>query len=75
MSNHQGLKSRNLITLSLDIPEVEILSVNVNEHGDYIVTVESTQNSAICQNCGARITKSNGCGREIELRHRNVSMK
>jgi len=69
MSNHQGLKSRNLIRLPLDIPEVEILSVNVNEHGDYIVTVESTQNSAICESCGARITKSNGCGREIELRH------
>ena len=62
MPNHQGLKSRNLITLPLDIPEVEILSVNVNEHGDYIVTVESTQNSAICQGCGVRITKSNGCG-------------
>jgi len=69
MSNHQGLKSRNLITLPLDIPDVEILGVAVNEHGDYIVTVESTQNSAICQNCGTRITKSNGCGREIELRH------
>jgi len=69
MSNHQGLKSRNLITLPLDIPDVEILGVAVNEHGDYIVTVKSTQNSSICQNCGTRITKSNGCGREIELRH------
>jgi len=69
MTNHQGLKSRNLITLPLDIPNVEILSVDVNEHGDYIVTVESTQNSAICQTCGKRITKPNGCGREIELRH------
>lgn len=69
MSNHQGLKSRNLITLPLDIPDVEILSVDVTEHGDYIVTVESTQNSAVCQNCGKRITKPNGRGREIELRH------
>lgn len=69
MSNHQGLKSRNLITLPLDIPDVDVLGVDVNEHGDYIVTVESRQNSAICQSCGARITKPNGCGREIELRH------
>lgn len=69
MSNHQGLKSRNLITLPLDIPEVDVLSVDVNKQGDYIVTVESTQNSAVCQSCGAQITKSNGCGREIELRH------
>lgn len=69
MSNHQGLKSRNLITLPLDIPDVDVLSVDVNKHGDYIVTVESRQNSAICQSCGVEITKSNGCGREIELRH------
>jgi transposase len=69
MSTHQGLKSRNLITLPLDIPDVDVIGVDVNERGDYIVTVESTQNSAICQSCGVRITKPNGCGREIELRH------
>lgn len=69
MSNHQGLKSRNLITLPLDIPDVDVLGVDVNEHGDYIVTVESRQNSAICSSCGAQIKKSNGYGREITLRH------
>lgn len=69
MSNHQGLKSRNLITFPLDIPEVDVISVEINERGDYIVTVESTQNSAVCQSCGDRITQPNGYGREIELRH------
>jgi transposase len=69
VSNHQGLKSRNLITFPLDIPEVDVISVEVNERGDYIVTVESTQNSAVCQSCGDRITQPNGYGREIELRH------
>jgi len=53
----------------LDIPEVEVISVEINERGDYIVTVESTRNSAICQSCGRQITKSNGYGREVELRH------
>jgi transposase len=67
--NHQGLKSRNLITFPLDIPEVEVIRVEVNERGDYIVTVESTRNHAVCQACGRRITKPNGYGREIELRH------
>jgi transposase len=69
MSNHQGLKSRNLLTFPLDIPEVEVIRVEINERGDYFVTVESTQNSAICQTCGERLTKFNGLGREIELRH------
>ena len=69
MSNHQGLKSRNLITFPLDIPEVDVINVETNERGDYIVTVESTQNGAICQSCGGWITQPNGYGREIELRH------
>jgi transposase len=69
MTNHQGLKSRNLITFPLDIPEVEVIRVEINERGDYIVTVESTCNRAVCQSCGHQITKSNGYGREIELRH------
>jgi len=69
MSNHQGLKSRNLLTFPLDIPEVEVISVEIDERGDYIVTVESTRNNAICQTCGERLTKFNGHGREIELRH------
>jgi transposase len=69
MSNHQGLKSPNLLTFPLDIPEVEVVSVEINERGDYIVMVESTRNSAICQTCGERLTKFNGHGREIELRH------
>jgi len=69
MRNHQGLKSRNLISFPLDIPDVNVISVEMNERREYIVTVESTLNSAICQSCGGRITKPNGCGREIELRH------
>jgi transposase len=53
----------------LGIPEVEVIGVEINERGDYIVTVESTRNNAVCQSCGGRITKPNGYGREIELRH------
>jgi len=69
VSNHQGLKSRNLITFPLDIPGVDVIKVEINERGDYIVAVESTQKGAVCQSCGGRITQPNGYGREIELRH------
>ena len=62
-------KSRNTISFPLDIPEVEVTGMQVNEHGDYIIMVESTRGSAICQHCGRQITKFNGHGREIELRH------
>lgn len=64
-----AIKSRNTISFPLDIPEVEVTGMQVNEHGNYIIMVESTRGSAICQHCGRRITKFNGHGREIALRH------
>jgi transposase len=48
---------------------VEVVDVQMNERGDYIIRVESKRSSAICQHCGRQITKFNGHGREIELRH------
>jgi len=61
-----------MVSFPLDIPDVKVLSVRQNKGGDYIITVESTQNSAICQNCGRQITKFNGYGRWIELRHLSI---
>jgi len=69
MLNMMGLKPRNMISLPLDIPDVDVLSVELNERDDYIITVESTQDGTICQHCGRKITKFHGHGRWIELRH------
>ncbi len=62
-------KTRTKFHIPLDIPDVEIKNVRVNEDGDYIITVESVRDNAICQHCGNQIIKPNGPGREIELRH------
>ena len=72
MLNIMGLKSRNLISLPLDIPNVDVRSVEMNKRGDYIITVESNRVGTICQHCGRKITKSNGHGRWIELRHLSI---
>ena len=55
--------------LPLDIPNVEIIGTEINEDGDYIISVESTRDHAVCQHCGNQLTKFNGHNREIELRH------
>lgn len=69
MLNIMGLKSGDMISIPLGIPDVDVLRVEQNERGDYIVTVESTQVGTRCQYCGHQITKSNGHGRWIKLRH------
>ena len=65
----KGFKSRNTISLPLDIPDVKVINVEQNERGDYIITVESTLKGTICQHCGRKLTKLHGHGRWIELRH------
>jgi len=69
MLNIVGLKSRDMISIPLGIPDVDVLGVELSERDDYIVTVESTQVGTVCQHCGRKITKPNGHGRWIELRH------
>ena len=69
VKTEMGIKPRNTIMLPLDIPEVEVIGTEINERGDYIITVESTRNRAVCQHCGRQLTKFNGHNREIELRH------
>lgn len=70
MAKRKGSKlGSNRISLPLDLPEVEVIDVEINAHGDYSIFVKSPRTGAICQHCGRRITKSNGHGREIKLRH------
>ena len=69
MLNIMYLKSRDMLTIPLGIPDIDVLKIAQNERGDYIITVESTQIGTSCQYCGHQITKSNGPGRWIELRH------
>jgi transposase len=64
-----GHKSRDMVSFPLGIPNVTVCSVQQDKRGDYIITVESTQNGTVCQHCGRKITKSNGHGRWIKLRH------
>jgi len=47
MLNMMGLKSRNMMALPLDIPDVEVIGIQMNAGGDYIITVESMQDSTI----------------------------
>jgi transposase len=72
MFNIMGLKSRNMMSIPLNIPNIDVLRVELNEQGDYIITVRSTKVGTICQHCGRKITKSHGHGRWITLRHLSI---
>lgn len=67
--NLQGHKSKDMISLPLDIPDVAVLQVSQNQQGDYLITVKSTLKGTCCQYCGRQLTRFHGHGRWLELRH------
>ena len=69
MLNLLGLKSRNLIPVPLDLPDVTVLSVALNAQREMVITVASTVVGTPCQHCGQPLTKRHGGDRWLALRH------
>jgi len=69
MLNLQSHKSKDMISLPLDLPDIAVVKVNQNSQGDYIITVKSTLDGTRCQYCGRQLTRLHGHGRWIKLRH------
>jgi len=55
--------------IDLDLPHVEIDSVQMDQDGNYIIRVHSTLIGGHCHQCGRPITKFHGCDREIRIKH------
>ena len=72
MLNNIDFKSYPIISLPLDIPDINVSSAHLSENNDYIIRVESRQSYIICQHCGRKMTNFHGQGRQIELRHLSV---
>lgn len=58
--------------VSLDIPDVEILTVEKNQTEDLIITVKSTKESCPCHKCGNEAKKINGYAETILLKHLSI---
>ena len=61
-----------MIEVPLDIPDVKVVKVEETNNGDLIVSVESLVEGTCCHGCGRNITKRNGSGRVIVLRHLSI---
>ena len=57
------------VSIPLDIPDVQVVNIKTNKQGDYVITVESTFESATCHQCGREISKFHSHDRAITLRH------
>lgn len=57
------------ISLPLDIPNVEVIRTKQTRDGQFIITVESQEESTICGVCKQSISCNYGHGQPVRLRH------
>jgi transposase len=60
---------RAQVTVPLDIPDVRVLSTEINKVGELIITIESSKEGTICHQCGREIRKRHGYDEWTILRH------
>ena len=57
------------ISLALDIPNVKVLKTEMDESGDYIIVVESTEQGTKCRQCSQETQQFHGHDKAIKVRH------
>ena len=57
------------INVELDLPETKVIKTKKDKFGDILITVETTEDHAICRICKKKIYKRHGVDRERRLRH------
>jgi hypothetical protein len=60
---------RAQVTVPLDIPDVRVLSTEINKVGELIITIESTKEGTTCHQCGREIRKRHGYDEWTIIRH------
>ena len=59
----------NSFQIPLDLADVRIVEVSKTEKGDWLLKLESTQDSATCHQCGREIHDFHGYDAPLRLRH------
>lgn len=62
-------QTKAMIEIPLDIPQVEVLSTDIQPGGNLLIQVESQVETTPCGICGQDIRCTFGHGQEIQLRH------
>jgi transposase len=60
---------RAQVTVPLDIPDVRVLSTEINKVGELIITIESVKEGTLCRQCGREIHKRQGYDDWTLIRH------
>ena len=67
--DREGKEINAQITIPLDVPDVRVLTIEINSRGDCTISVESTLEGTQCRKCGREIKEVHGLDEWITLRH------
>lgn len=57
------------ISLPINLPNIEVIKVDILENGDIIVSVKSTETGTCCKRCGKHITNNHSLNKRVRLKH------
>lgn len=60
---------RAQVSVPLNIPEVQVLTSEINQQGELVITIESVKDGTNCRICGEWITKMHGHDNWVMVRH------
>jgi transposase len=63
------MTANDQVTVPLGIPDVRVLRTEINEHGEVIITIESTKGGVRCSRCGHWTEKFHGHDDWVKVRH------
>ncbi len=61
-----------MITIPLDLPDIQVLHTELNDRDEFIITVESILGSCTCKHCGRRIDTFHQHGEWQLIRHLSI---
>jgi len=65
-------KSATQLSITIDISDINVIEVTQDKDSNWIFTVATRSNTAVCGVCKKDILCQHGCGRMIELRHLSI---
>lgn len=61
--------AKSQISIPLDIEDVNVLKVEVNQNGDFHITVECSLNYGYCRKCGQKLTTLHSYDAWVKVQH------
>ena len=69
ITTQQDYQKITNIFIPINLPNTEVIKVDILENGDIIVRIKSTETGTFCKCCGKPITKYHSLNKTVRIKH------